>query len=163
MNRFSEQEHWCRTWIQSIHDIQTKGFYLNNKQERGATINKNNQGNVTEEPTMGVQKKDKQQGKNKSNGRKRRTQWHENCGTNLNSRHEQKTTNEKKDKGRHGLFMHWGRGAQVRTIKGRAEHETQVTEIKKRSQMTSRKMFTDYTDFKIKQETDQNIFKLFEC
>lgn len=34
-----------------------------------------------------------------------------------------------KDKGREGLFIHWDRGAQVRTIKGRPDNETQVTKI----------------------------------
>lgn len=57
-----------------------------------------------------------------------RTRWHK------PERKTQTEDNEAKDTGRQGLYVHWSRGAQVRAIKGKADNETQVTAIKKRSQ-----------------------------
>lgn len=51
------------------------------------------------------------------------------------------------DKGSQGLFIHWGRGTQVRKIKPWAERKSQVTDIESKS-----KNIENTTDLKIKLE-----------
>lgn len=70
------------------------------------------------------------------------------CMTDLKQCQQQQQQTDM-DQGRQGLFQHGARGPQLRTIMGRADPETQVSHMRRRTRRTGRKA---RRRFKAKQE-----------